>query len=178
LRLPECAIGAGGKAGSLAILPFAERDVEARLPAGESVTLTLEQDVTAPKLWSAEYPHFCPLTVSQRDSAGAPAEVIPVKVGFRQVEIKGGELLVNGQVVLLKGVNRHEHDPDRGHAVTVAEIRRSRAEPGSAAALETQRPPQRAVAGKPNRSDWTRLELFAGAVSGFPKRVIEALLAA
>ena len=46
-------------------------------------------------------------------------EVIPVNVGFRKVEIKDGNLLVNGQRILIKGVNRHEIDPDRGQAITV-----------------------------------------------------------
>ncbi len=46
-------------------------------------------------------------------------EVIPANVGFRKVEIKDGDLLVNGQRILFKGVNRHEIDPDRGQAITV-----------------------------------------------------------
>lgn len=44
-------------------------------------------------------------------------EVLTQAVGFRKSEIKGGQLLVNGQPVLLKGVNRHEHDPEKGHVV-------------------------------------------------------------
>lgn len=44
-------------------------------------------------------------------------EVLTQAVGFRKSEIKGGQLLVNGQPVLLKGVNRHEHDPKKGHVV-------------------------------------------------------------
>jgi beta-galactosidase len=53
------------------------------------------------------------LTLS--DAAGNPIEVIPAKVGFREVEIRNARLLVNGQPILLKGVNRHEHSPDTGH---------------------------------------------------------------
>jgi beta-galactosidase len=45
--------------------------------------------------------------------------MVAVNVGFRRVEIRDGQLLVNGRPVLIKGVNRHEHDPDRGHAITV-----------------------------------------------------------
>ena len=45
-------------------------------------------------------------------------EVIPVKVGFRKIELKGGQVLINGQAVLFKGVNRHEMDPDHGYVVS------------------------------------------------------------
>ena len=57
-----------------------------------------------------------------KDAAGNVLEVIPVPVGVRKVEIKNGDLLVNGQRVLFKGVNRHEHDPDLGQAITVESI--------------------------------------------------------
>ena len=50
---------------------------------------------------------------------GDVLEVIPANVGFRKVEIRDGNLLVNGQRILIKGVNRHEFDPDRGQAITV-----------------------------------------------------------
>ena len=46
-------------------------------------------------------------------------EVIPANVGFRKVEIRDGNLLVNGRRILIKGVDRHEFDPDRGQAITV-----------------------------------------------------------
>ena len=60
-----------------------------------------------------------------KDANGNVLEVIPANVGFRKVEIKNGDLLVNGQRILIKGVNRHEHDPDRGQAIT-AETHRQR----------------------------------------------------
>jgi len=75
--------------------------------------------VAHPRLWSAESPYLYKLLLTAKDTAGNVTEVIPVNVGFRKVEIKNGDLLINGQRVLFKGVNRHEHDPDRGHAVTV-----------------------------------------------------------
>ena len=46
-------------------------------------------------------------------------EVIPVKVGFRKIELKGGQILVNGQPVLFKGADRHEMDPDGGYVVSL-----------------------------------------------------------
>jgi beta-galactosidase len=75
--------------------------------------------VTNPLKWTAETPNLYKLLLILKDQEGRTLEVIPVNVGFREVEIKGGHLLINGQKVLFKGVNRHEIDPDRGQAITV-----------------------------------------------------------
>lgn len=70
--------------------------------------------------WSAETPNLYTLVVSPIQNGGmySPYEIIQVKVGFRKVEIKNRQLLVNGQPVLLKGANRHEMDPDEGYNVS------------------------------------------------------------
>ena len=70
--------------------------------------------------WSAETPNLYTLVVSPIQNGGmySPYEIIQVKVGFRKVEIKNKQLLVNGQPVLLKGANRHEMDPDEGYNVS------------------------------------------------------------
>ena len=68
--------------------------------------------------WNAESPYLYQLLITLQDAKGNVSEVIPQKIGFRKVEIKKGRLLVNGVAVLLKGVNRHEHDPVTGHYVT------------------------------------------------------------
>ena len=70
--------------------------------------------------WSAETPNLYTLVVSPIQNGGmySPYEIIQVKVGFRKVEIKNKQLLVNGQPVLLKGANRHEIDPDAGYNVS------------------------------------------------------------
>ena len=70
--------------------------------------------------WSAETPNLYTLVVSPIQNGGmySPYEIIQVKVGFRKVEIKNRQLLVNGQPVLLKGANRHEMDPDAGYNVS------------------------------------------------------------
>lgn len=67
--------------------------------------------------WSAETPNLYTLVVSPIQNGGMylPYEIVQVKVGFRKVEIKNKQLLVNGQPVLLKGANRHEIDPDEGY---------------------------------------------------------------
>ena len=70
--------------------------------------------------WSAETPNLYTLVVSPIQNGGmySPYEIIQVKVGFRKVEIKNKQLLVNGQPVLLKAANRHEMDPDEGYNVS------------------------------------------------------------
>lgn len=69
-------------------------------------------DVKNPLKWTAETPDLYTLYAS------SGSEVIPVKVGFRKIEQKGGQILVNGKAVLFKGANRHEMDPDGGYVVS------------------------------------------------------------
>jgi beta-galactosidase len=93
------------------------------VPAGQSVPAKLTTTVAAPAQWSAETPHLYSLQLTLADAAGKVLEVIPQRVGFRKVEIRDGMLLVNGRRVLIKGVNRHEHDPDTGHVMTEERMR-------------------------------------------------------
>src|SRR5690606_30827842 len=74
--------------------------------------------VEKPELWSAENPKLYDVFITLKDKNGATLEVILQRRGFREVEIKDGLFLVNGQPVLIKGVNRHEHDPKTGHVVS------------------------------------------------------------
>jgi beta-galactosidase len=69
------------------------------------------------KQWSAETPYLYTLLVKQYQK-GKIVSVIPVKVGFRKVEIKNSQLLVNGKPILIKGADRHEMDPDGGYVVS------------------------------------------------------------
>ena len=87
--------------------------------AGDEVTLEMEQAVAGPEKWSAENPYLYTLLVTLKDPAGDVLEVQSCRVGFRQVELRDGQMLVNGVPVVIKGVNRHDHDPDGGKAVTV-----------------------------------------------------------
>lgn len=74
-------------------------------------------NVAAPQKWSAESPYLYTLLATVKDG-GKIVEVIPVKVGFRRIELKGNQVLVNGQPILFKGANRHEMDPDGGYIVS------------------------------------------------------------
>ncbi|MBC8054582.1 MAG: DUF4981 domain-containing protein [Sphingobacteriaceae bacterium] len=70
------------------------------------------------KKWSAESPYLYNLTINVKDVAGKSLGFSGVKVGFRKIEIKDSQLHVNGTPVLIKGVNRHEHDDVEGHVVS------------------------------------------------------------
>ena len=74
--------------------------------------------VTEPKLWSAEFPNLYELTLVLKDrNDGQVIEVKNSRFGFRSVEIKDEKILINGQPIMFKGVNRHDFDPDHGWAV-------------------------------------------------------------
>lgn len=68
--------------------------------------------------WSAEHPHLYDLELTLRNPQRQIIEKTKIKTGFRSVEIKRGQLLVNGVPVTLKGVNMQEHNPETGHVVT------------------------------------------------------------
>ena len=75
-------------------------------------------NVSKPEKWSAESPYLYRLFASLKDKTGKTIEVITQNVGFRKIEIKNAQVLVNGQPVLFKGVNRHEMDPATGYYVS------------------------------------------------------------
>lgn len=73
------------------------------------------------KAWTAETPNLYTLFIYLKQG-NKTLEVIKKKVGFRHIEIKGGQLLVNGQPILIKGADRHELDPDGGYIVPVSRM--------------------------------------------------------
>ena len=94
--------------------------VEERYPQRDTVKFALlEGKVANPDKWSAEQPNLYTLVLTLKDGNGAIIETESCKVGFREVEIRNGQLLVNGRSIKLFGVNRHEHDPDRGRSVKI-----------------------------------------------------------
>ena len=90
----------------------------APLASGGSATLTVDQPIAQPALWTAETPALYTLLLSTRNAHGKTLEVERTRIGFRDVRIAGGQLRVNGKAILIKGVNRHEHDPATGHFVS------------------------------------------------------------
>jgi beta-galactosidase len=91
-------------------------------PTGNAPFADLTAEVKNPMKWSAEYPNLYTLVLALKQPDGKIAEVRSCKVGFRNVEIDGGRVLVNGVPVLLYGVNRHEHDESTGKYVTEESI--------------------------------------------------------
>jgi len=86
--------------------------------------LDFKKEIPSVKQWSAEIPYLYTLNITLKDSKGAVIEVIPQHIGFRSVEIRGSDFLVNGKRVFLKGVNRHEHNARQGHTLTHADMRK------------------------------------------------------
>jgi len=80
--------------------------------------LSFSSKISAPKKWTAETPHLYQLVLMLRNEKGDLLEVQGCRTGFRKLEIKNAQALVNGIPVLFKGVNRHEHDEVNGHVIT------------------------------------------------------------
>jgi beta-galactosidase len=72
------------------------------------------------KPWTAETPNLYRLNLTLKNNKGEIQEVLTTRIGFKNVKIAGGQLLVNGKPIYIKGVNRHEHDPDNAHVVSEA----------------------------------------------------------
>ncbi len=78
----------------------------------------VKQAVTAPRKWTAETPYLYRLILTLRDRDGRAVDFESCRVGFRQVEIQDGIVLLNGKRLVVRGVDRHEHHPERGRALT------------------------------------------------------------
>lgn len=85
---------------------------------GPRKTGRLKTLVPHPLLWTAETPNLYTLELSLTDSTGKTIESIRYKTGFRYIDIRNGQLLINGKPVRFRGVNRHEHDPFTGKVMT------------------------------------------------------------
>src|SRR5699024_926428 len=84
-------------------------------------TFQISELVSAPKLWSAEAPNLYSLILTLKKK-GQIVEVIPQRVGFRQIEVTGKTFTVNGVAIKLKGVNRHDYHPRTGRVVSAADV--------------------------------------------------------
>jgi len=88
------------------------------LEASKETAVRLSLPISNPAKWSAEIPYLYTLTIQLMNSDGKVLEAVSQKVGFRDVKIKGGQLLVNGKAITIKGVNRHEFDPETGRVIS------------------------------------------------------------
>ncbi len=119
---------AGGHVLAEALVDAVRADNRTHNPyRGPLAQITQSAEVTAPKLWSSEAPNLYTVVVSLISPDGQVIEATSARVGFRRVELGDRELLINGRPVMIRGMNRHEHHPLRGKAITredmVADIR-------------------------------------------------------
>lgn len=106
----------GNAAVSLELLDAANKTVataEVKGAGKQSSVICIDN----PNKWTAETPYLYTLRATLKEG-GKVTEVVPLKVGFRKIELKNSQLLVNGQPVLFKGADRHEMDPDGGYVVS------------------------------------------------------------
>lgn len=82
----------------------------------------LSLPIACPRQWSAEQPSLYRLTVTLLDKNRRPVETEAYDVGFRCIEVRKGQLCINGEPLLIRGVNKHEHDPKTGHAESLARV--------------------------------------------------------
>ena len=90
----------------------------AEVAGGRRQTVRLVETIADPAKWTAETPNLYRLLLTLKTAGGKTVEVTTQPVGFREVAILDGQLCVNGRPIRVQGVNRHEHDPIRGRAVT------------------------------------------------------------
>jgi len=122
---------------TLSLTPIRERmHVRATVLDGDKILLTREAKLTGKsevslsgripnvRAWSAETPGLYTLLVELIDTSGQIVQATATRIGFRTVEIADGEVRVNGQRIVIRGVNRHEHDPETFHVISEASMRR------------------------------------------------------
>ena len=92
------------------------------IAAGAESVVEMQANITNPRKWSAEMPNLYVVLLTLKASNGKTIEVERCDFGFRKVELKAGQVLINGKAILFKGVDRHEHDPDHGQAIPLTRM--------------------------------------------------------
>lgn len=95
---------------------------KAQISAGGSADIAFSCNVKNVALWSAENPNLYQTLIVLKNTSGKVIEASEIKIGFRSVELNNGQMLVNGQRIMVKGANLHEHDDKTGHYVPVETI--------------------------------------------------------
>ena len=93
-----------------------------KLSAKGTVEISLGGNINQPALWSAETPNLYTLLVNLKDSEGKIIESVRDDIGFRHLAVVNSQLTINGKAITIRGVDRHETDPQHGHVVTKASI--------------------------------------------------------
>lgn len=100
------------------------KSAKVALTANGNTTLTIENEVKSPDLWSAETPVLYHVVLTLKNAKGKIIESTSTRIGFRSVELKNGQLMVNGKRIMVHGVNLHEHNDKTGHYVPVETIKK------------------------------------------------------
>ncbi|RTZ02537.1 DUF4981 domain-containing protein [Flavobacterium sp. RSP49] len=88
------------------------------LKANSTESISFNEKIDSPLLWNNESPYLYTLLLVLKDDTGKSVETVATQIGFRKVELKNGQLLVNGIRIMVHGVNIHEHNPKTGHYQT------------------------------------------------------------
>jgi beta-galactosidase len=105
--------------------PVFKKSQKTTIPANETAALAFSGNVSNPLKWTAETPDLYTLLITLKDAKGNVVESTSHKIGFRKIELKDGQLLINGKKVYFKGVDLHEFNTHTGHVVTEKEIMRN-----------------------------------------------------
>lgn len=97
--------------------PLARTETETALPSGSQGVAKMKASVENPAKWTAENPNLYTVVLALRDKQGGLKEAVRTTTGFREIEIRDRMFLVNGKPVKLKGVNTHDHDPEKGRTL-------------------------------------------------------------
>ena len=120
---PVLAPGLSHDAAEILNPAFSAKIMDDRMPQrGEPKFAWLTGTVKNPALWSAEAPNLYTLVLTLCDEQGRVVEADRCEVGFRDIAIRDGQFLINGRPIRLRGVNRHEMDPDTGHSLSLARM--------------------------------------------------------
>jgi len=98
------------------------KQTEVNVSADGTVEVSLNGEVNQPALWSAETPNLYTLLINLKDSKGNIIESVRDDIGFRHLAVVNSQLTINGKAITIRGVDRHETDPQHGHVVTKASM--------------------------------------------------------
>ena len=118
-KAPTVEVTLWDKGAKVSAVPPLSIKGEGAIAGGEERTVELAATVKDPRKWSSEDPYLYTVLLELKDDAEKTTELISCRTGFRKIEIRDSRLWINGVAVYLKGVNRHEHDPDTGHYISV-----------------------------------------------------------
>jgi beta-galactosidase len=115
----------GEPVGSVGAVVPVRASTQGYQPLGfEKGAASLAAGVESPRRWTAETPHLYTLVMCLQAPGGRVVDIERCRIGFRQLEIREGVLLLNGNRLIIRGVDRHEHDPDTGRVMTNERMRR------------------------------------------------------